>query len=393
MRSAPLVLFALVVACGQSGPSFTSGTGVLAPAKIYANIFVVDASLNGAPGGQVILDTGSPLTLLDAHGFDGAPINSGHYTADLTVAGAGVSGVTVIPLIAGGGLVDGIVGGDVFHTSTLALAYRDKQVRFGDGPSPDGIDASATPVAFSLEGGGEGRINNEVISYPATRVIVNLSIDGEDHVVMLDSGASATTLRTSVFDHMIADGRPRIDDGPTVSTLTGPAQTRLTRARKLAIGGFELANSLVSTIGDDLFNNIGQEVGHNLDGVVGGTYLREFFVTIDYSNHQLRLQRWNDGSHIPDEMVRVGIELGAGPPYSVATVYSGSDAQKQGIRIGDELRAIDGTDLSSKDPAFISSALAGKVGESHTLTMGATTDTTINGKSVEVRVEDLLPVP
>src|SRR5205823_5359895 len=106
-------------------------------------------------------------------------------------------------------------------------------------------------------------------------------------------------------------------------------------------------------INDQLLDAIQMEVGHPVDGLLGGNYLRQFMVTIEYPKGTLHLQRYTNAT-IVDEFKRVGFEIGPAAQssahvYAVGVVYQNTDAQAKGLAVGDELVSIDGQALDTVD--------------------------------------------
>src|SRR4051812_46339239 len=85
--SAPL----LAPACGggDDGRFHTMGMmGLPSSAVVEANLIFVDAVLNGFPGGRLLVDTGAPVTFIDASYFPGATLPpTTQATADIGVGG------------------------------------------------------------------------------------------------------------------------------------------------------------------------------------------------------------------------------------------------------------------------------------------------------------------
>ena len=89
------------------------------------------------------------------------------------------------------------------------------------------------------------------------------------------------------------------------------------------------------------------ELGTQIDGLLGGSFLRNFLVSIDYPNGQLHLQPYVTPP-IPDEFRRVGITIGldaTGMNFVVSSVYPNTDAAAQNIKVNDQIVSIDGTAL------------------------------------------------
>jgi C-terminal processing protease CtpA/Prc len=145
------------------------------------------------------------------------------------------------------------------------------------------------------------------------------------------------------------------------------------------------------TVDGPQLDTISQEVGMPLDGLVGGTFLREFFVTVDYQARLLHFRRYANRDHIVDEFVRVGLTLTqGGNGYVIDQVHPNTDAAALQLQPGDEVRAISGMQLASLDPVTASALLLGAAGEQRALTMGATAVAAIANTTLQVKVEDLL---
>lgn len=387
---------------------WVSQGGVRAPAVVDSNIFFSDATIDGKNSAPVILDTGAPFSLLMPGPFGGAVPSGAGFVGSLTIGG-----VTMlhVPTIDGTGTeleqepgLGGIVGFTAFGQFQFSLNYRDKSVSLGSTSLPSGLEANSTTLPFALEGGGRTRVDQStVIDSPASRVIVPIEIEGENHEVLVDSGSSFVGLRRSVFDRLSADGRVTLQEDFLLASEQ--AAGRLIRLRSVAIGGEVVADSIGTAADPDpktgklgglelLLDLLSSEVGHPVDGMVGGTVLREFYVTFGYPEGRLILRRYTTRDHIHDEFRRVGISLirarlGNGIEYVVRRVYPATDAElklaQARLGVDDVVKSIDGTALSSVDPASVDDMLLGNVGDTHRIGFETTT--------LDIRVDDLLPLP
>src|SRR5205807_2343253 len=137
-----------------------------------------------------------------------------------------------------------------FRQFTTQFNYRDRQFRLGAAGDPADVAEPGTSVRFSIEGGGRGAITSTMaVTYPATRVPVTVDIEGTSHAMVLDTGASEVTVRSSVFDALTADGRAVLADLP-ISTAAGQTTAKVTRVRSVTAGGETVAAVPVLTIGD-----------------------------------------------------------------------------------------------------------------------------------------------
>jgi Aspartyl protease len=386
--------------CGSSDevlpPLWMGRSGERLPASTASNVFWVQADVNGTPGPQAIVDTGAPITLFHVGAFHGAvELGVGRVTT-LTL---GATTLWKVPTVGddGGdsltptGKIDGgIIGFTAYGQFEMSFDYRASQIVIGAAAPPDGL-AAPVQVAFSLEGGGRGSVpGGEVIVFPASRVVLPATIEGRNVSLLLDTGASWVALRTDIYQSIVEDGRGQV----TLEAMLaqGTTKTNVARLRSVVVAGAEVkrASSAAAPVLDALIDSLAKEVGQPVDGLLGAPYLREFYVVVDYPNRTLRLYRYPDASHVVDEYQKVGIELGGvlspgGNRFFVRIVYPGTDAARQGINLMESLVAIDGQLLSGLDFATAERKLHGPVGTTKQLQFA--------GRTVDVLVDDLLPLP
>jgi len=385
--------------CGGSGSGLhTMGMlGVPSPALIGSNVVFVDAALNGHAGGRLLIDTGSPYTLIDPQQFPGATLPpQQEVNADIGLGALTIDAVPSLQITTG--TMDslhlgGILGANVLRQFSTEVNYRDQELRLGDGAAPADVEIPGASVPFKLEG-GTSPLDTSGIPAPTTRVPVTVTLEGTPHPFILDTGASEVTVRAALFATLTADGRARLS-GLTVSTATGQASAIVSRLRTVSAAGQDVSDVAFMTLNDDtLLDSLASEVHHPIDGLLGGSFLREFLVTIDYPRGELHLQRYGTRDHISDEFQRVGIQLEAsGASYAVGVVYQGSDAAAKGLRVGDQIVAIDGQALTALNPIAADQLLQGPVGGTHRLSMGVTAAVALTFTDVVVRVDDLIPPP
>jgi hypothetical protein len=315
------------------------------------------------------------VTSLEALGlkFEGAPVVGG----DLSLS---------LPDVAIGGLL----GGNVLCHFPTSFNYRDAQVTLGPAQDPTAVLA-ATSTPFTLEGGGRGLLpdGKTVVTFYNTRITVKATVEGSEKTFVVDTGASINLVSPALYTQLVADGRGKME-GLAASTVMGSAQTRVTRVRSLKLGDAEVTGLAVADVSGQLLTALGAEVGHPVDGLLGGTFLREFFVTADYDNSSLRLARYSTRAHISDEFRRVGARLGlarAPSParYAIDSVLPGTDAAAKGLKAGEALLAVDGQSLNTMEPQAADQLLYGEV--------GATRQLTLETRTLTVKVDELLALP
>ena len=407
LRLALVALLLIAPGCGDdpdSGFATMGMPGIPSPTRVGVNLVFADVAVNGHPGGRLGVDTGSPVMLIDASKFPGLTFpNNPQVTGDLTVGDFTVAGIPILQKSTGGGMdplnFAGLIGGNVMQQFPVRLDYAhpDRAFRLGmpamEMPT-DGVEIPGTSITFNLEGGGRGSFEGTIVSFPATRIPLTVDIEGVSHPLILDTGASETALRASLYAAITADGRGQITGLP-IGTVAGNTTASVTRVRSLSVAGATVTNPAVMTIGDTILDGIQTEVHHPVDGLLGGNFLREFMVTVDYPKRTLHLQRYT-AAVIVDEFKRVGVELGIGfgaHRYVVGTVYQGTDAMTKQLSVGDEIVSIDGQALDPLDALAADSLLNGTVGATHAIALGTARTAGLANTTVDVRVDDLIPAP
>ena len=106
--------------------------------------------------------------------------------------------------------------------------------------------------------------------------------------MIVDSGASTVILSDAAYSAITADGRVMIDGGMT-QTTSGTSDSSITRVASIVVGGAEVDNAVIThdTSFDSNLDEVSGDVGQTIDGSLGGTFLHNFFVTVDYPNEKL----------------------------------------------------------------------------------------------------------
>jgi len=420
-----LLLAVIAASCGGSSETKYETTGMLGiPSStiVGANLIFIDAAVNGSPEQTsfgVLIDSGSPVVLIDPETFGlpaPATANDVKTNIDLGLIRDGYVVATILKIPAvqlSAAMMDeigfgGILGGNVMRQFSVQLDYAAPMshgfcLGCSSGPRDD-VESPGASVPFTLRGGANGPLVltatvRPTVNTPPTRVPVTVTIDGTDYPFILDTGASEVSVRGSVFSAMIADGRSQLNGFP-ITTVMGDSGASVTRARTITVGGETVGDVPVMTIpGDALLDGISKEVdpsgNSQIDGLLGGSFLRNFLLTIDYPKGQLHLQQYNTQTWV-DEFKRVGIGLAQTPSsskhwYAIGVVYQGTDAAAKGLMFGNEVLSIDGMSLDGLDPITADSLLNGTVGTTKTLVI-ANSDTA-TPVTVQVQVDDLIPSP
>jgi membrane-associated protease RseP (regulator of RpoE activity) len=195
----------------------------------------------------------------------------------------------------------------------------------------------------------------------------------------------------AVYTALTADGRAQLTGG-NVETTSGTSTSSSTRAASISLGGVAVESVVVThdTSFDSNLAAVSTDVGHTIDGSLGGDFLHDFYVTIDYPASTVSLARFSDLGFAVDQAEQIGLALEPqGSNYAVAAVSSAVAAK--GVSAGDIVASIDGVDLSGLAAAQALLLLYGAVGSTKTVTFG--TAAQVENQSLGLVVEEFLPLP
>lgn len=400
LRSFGLLLSAAsLVACTSASHGDDTiaydGTPGTVPAVFAQNVLRIMASVNGSPKRPVVVDTGAAITAFDSSAYADANFNSGN------AGTVGLDGITFknVPAVAvticgpscDANSVDGLFGANLLRQFVVSFDDQGGTFTLGAPTVPDWAQADGINVPFTLAGGGTGKIqgSDTTLTVPATRILVDVTIDGTARSMMVDTGASYILLRTSFFDSMVADGRGTL----TVAdqTVSGTTQGKVARSKTVNMGGASVEGAPVQTVDDDFVDGVQNEVGKTLDGLVGGSFLRDFFFTIDYPARQIVFHPYKLADAKMDEFHRVGALLQTnGSKYVVSHTLATTDAALHAPAsfVGSTIVSIDKQTVDGLDPETVDRMLRGTVGDTRSIvfTAGGTQQT------VSLRVDDVLPL-
>lgn len=310
------------------------------------------ASVNGGPPADFLYDTGASLSVLDSA-----------YAAAIGIAtegriqgeGAGASGTgsfaRVGTLRVSGSDGDGVEIEDLkvavldlntilapyFWRRTAGVIGFDFIVRFVNEIDYDSRTLVLhDPGTFQYRGGGA--------AIPMTLAghapVVKFTLDGEfEGEFRIDVGSGSTVdlhgpfVRRNGLDRELAPGVEIVSGG-----FGGTFQSRVTRAKSLAVGPYSWKRPLVSLSGAAT----GAFASEDYAGNAGNQLLERFKCTLDYERRTLYLE---PGAKFEkaDSFSRSGVQLAKiGAAFLAAQVVPGSPAAKAGIRPGDEVVAIAG---------------------------------------------------
>ena len=113
---------------------------------------------------------------------------------------------------------------------------------------------------------------------------VDLTINRQDDIkLLIDTGASMTTLSRVKFDSLITSGEATLKDRRVFRTASGVVMGTVYSVSELSIGPYSLENTQIAVLDFD--------VSRNFDGLLGMNVLGKFRFQIDQENAQLLLNR------------------------------------------------------------------------------------------------------
>jgi hypothetical protein len=391
---APLLL--LLLGCASSAaPGSAPPTPETQAFSYLTNLVPVDVTV-AAASGQGFVDTGNPLVLLDPGTFPSVndlPPNGGPVPS-MTVASQTVTNAFALATLDGltspdpAFPLDANIGCTAICGYVAAFDYRG--ATFALGPAaptpPSGLEPETT-LGFSFLGGE----TVDDVTIPRSRIVVTVSLEGTHYNMIVDTGASLVTVSQAAYTALTADGRAQLMGGE-VETTSGTSTTSLTRAASIVVDSVEV-DSVVVTHDPSFDTNlaaISMDAGETIDGSLGGDFLHDFYVTVDYPSTTLHLARYSDLFFAIDEAEQIGIGLNAGSSeYFVSGTSTAAAAL--GITVGDQVVSIDGIDLTGLTVAQATLPLFGRVGSTKSVKFG--TAANVANQTVTMVVEEFLPLP
>lgn len=360
--------------------------------------FVVVDAPNAAPPVAPIdfyIDTGSPVTVLDTDHFPGGP---GKSDTDLTLFDA-VFNHDVVRYNLGGSppqgatlTVGGIIGSDFLKGHELVIDYAGAQGWLDpSGTPPVAVVGGGATIDFQLKGGGTFNIPEAGSkSVGATRVLVEATVEGVPVTALVDTGAAYSIVDPDLISDLGGKGRPVLS-GVRINQSGGNVDATLTRVETLKVGGATVEGAVVAQIGDNVLGNTSAEVGQEVRLFVGGTFLRHFLLTLDYTTDKISLRPYADMGHIdPDEWLGPGLRFQDGPggDLVVYDVFGGSAAEAAGVQEGWRLAEIEGKSVAGYSPEAFAVYLS-SFDEGTVLDFGFRIEGSIQVVSIDI--EDQLP--
>jgi hypothetical protein len=226
----------------------------------------------------------------------------------------------------GSQIFDGIIGLPVFSQTVVRVDYARRLLTFTE-PSKFNYAGAGATVPFELES-FLPIIRGEVDAVP-----VRLGLDTGDR--------SAFTLKSPFVEQY----KLREKYAPKVEAVTGfgiggPIRAQVVRLRALKFGPFRVAGAVTRFS----LQKAGAFAANDTAGNVGGAILKQFTVTFDYARRRLYFEK-NQSYGSRDTYDRAGLWLSGTPDgrsFEVFDVVEGGPAADAGLKVGDQIVAIDG---------------------------------------------------
>ncbi|HZO93502.1 MAG TPA: aspartyl protease family protein [Candidatus Baltobacteraceae bacterium] len=346
---------------------------------------VIPIAVGGKPPFEVVFDSGGVnvvtpdaarrLGLVGTGGIDVGGVGTG--TERATIANAGTLAIGDARLSDQQFLVldlpyafvhamrdvttDGIVGFEVLANFRTTIDYAARTVTFApfSAPAP-----APLPGAVTLPFRSDGHTP-----------YVEATIDGATGLFEVDTGNSGGLIVFEPFAraHGLFATAPRV---PYVSPggIGGSVPATLVRGGEFTLAGVTLRRPIVQLANQPA----GGFASRTIAGNIGADVLQRYTVTFDYRARTVTFAP--NGQSIPDFPTdRTGLSLNQHDPGSVDVigVAPGSPAAVAGVRVGDEIVAVNGRPVAQYGDTELSAAIHGLTGPVLRLTLrrgGATTE-------------------
>jgi hypothetical protein len=235
------------------------------------------------------------------------------------------------PAVFGRQPVDGIIGFPILEQLIVEVDYQSKSLKM------------TLPSAYTP------RKSGTTVHFTRARWVplIDASLDGVPGKFGVDTGARLSLLLYGPFvkqNNLRAKYHPEVS-GVTGWGLGGPIRSQLARGQQFVIDNLTIHDPLVRLP----LQTSGGTTASDTAGVIGSDILRQFNITFDYGSQTITFEK-NDHYGAPSNFDRVGLWLGQDSAgFTVVDVVSGSPADIAGIKVGDDILAIDGRSAATLD--------------------------------------------
>ena len=250
---------------------------------------------------------------------------------------------TEAPSRALGTKVDGILGNDVLGQLSFKLNYSEQDLVLAPLPQPGNL---AAPVQLRRSG------NQFFVPVQAMSLPIEL---------LLDTGTNSTNLSWGTWQQLSQQWTPPsiVDGIVRAGAPTPPAF--LICLPNVSVGGLTNADQVLRVqrpVESGAFSTA------QFDGILGSDLLSEFEITFDLKHNRIFFQKDVHFRADPFRYTTIGIQFARNNKneYSVMSVWKNSPADKAGVVIGDQIKAINGEAAAPMTSEQVSGRLHGAEG-------------------------------
>lgn len=355
-----------ILACTPNPPADPVG---VAPAhsldvQMPFEAVLVPVSIQGGPALTFMLDTGAPTIGLDRDLFPELDCDAGIAVQldDLALDGLPCEWIDLeLESSLLGQPIAGLLGLPLLQERVVVIDYAGRRIHLLDGWEEQLFLGEHTRAGWT-----------EVPWTPLDEELIGfeVQVEGSDsRLAVLDTGTTGSVIPDSLLELLAEDGRPVLEGSSMVSGSSS-ASAPLVRMRSVGTGAVVSAQTWAAAAPDGYFGVLSSQLDAEVGAILGGSWLREHAVAMDFSTHTLYFAAYLDSSHVPNEFRGVGVEVMLEPEgWSLFTVFIGSDAEAQGLMPGDRLRAVDGEPTDDLELDALLDLLRGEPGTTATLTL------------------------
>jgi hypothetical protein len=221
---------------GDSPPIYEGTTGQTVALTVAGDVPMANVSIalpNGSSAGLLILDTGSPLSLLSEHALSNVGRGFSQLDVNLFELTFAKWQLAVMPLFSPSDcdetVPNGVIGADLLGHFAFHVDYRASKGTLFE-PGIGGI-SGAEQLPVEVLGGGTVRLQGieQTTRVGATRALIPVEVAGKTVTALIDTGASYVIAKRSLFAEAGACCL-------AVSTVTGTQSASLVKLASLTIG-------------------------------------------------------------------------------------------------------------------------------------------------------------
>jgi len=237
--------------------------------------------------------------------------------------------------------IDGVLGDDILRDFAATLDYSAGSVTFGP------ISAMHHGVPVKLY-----KIGN--------LYLVHLSSDGVSLAFLLDTGTNFSVLSSSGWSKLNQSKEALLTIDGVRSSGTS-ATSKLVCIHQMRIGSASYENlpmRLVPPTSAGVLANL------QVNGLLGGDFLRRFIVSLDLANEFLYLSPDPNYKADQDRFSTIGIQFAKDPTgfFTVMAVWSPTPASEANFKVGDQILSVNGLSTIEMTQEDLSLQLHGEPG-------------------------------